>query len=113
MWWSRDTKTGFTGNRLFVKAGGEGSAYYRKSRESIAVMEKDEMNGPDPIVVAKAVARATGRKNPPAFITVGLGYKLLVFLKRFVPGHLNPLSWERCTSAEALTLKAGVKAPER
>jgi len=84
-----DTKTGFTGNRLFVKAGGEGSAYYRKSRESIAVMEKDEMNGPDPIVVAKAVARATGRKNPPAFITVGLGYKLLVFLKRFVPRSLE------------------------
>jgi short-subunit dehydrogenase len=80
-----DTKTGFTGNRLFVKEGGEGSAYYQQSSRSIAVMEKDEMNGPDPIVVAKAVARAIKRKNPPAFITVGFGYKVLVFLKRLVP----------------------------
>jgi len=80
-----DTKTGFTGNRLFVKAYGEGSAYYQQSKESVAVMEKDEMNGPDPIVVAKTVARAIRRKNPPAFITVGLGYKLLVFFKRLVP----------------------------
>ncbi|HOQ06284.1 MAG TPA: SDR family oxidoreductase [Clostridiales bacterium] len=84
-----DTKTGFTGNRLFAEAGGESSAYYQKSRESIAVMERDEMNGPDPIVVAKAVARAIGRKNPPAFITVGMGYKLLVFLRRFVPRSLE------------------------
>jgi len=80
-----DTKTGFTGNRLFVKAGGEGSAYYHQSKESVAIMEKDEMNGPDPVIVAKAVARAIKRKSPPAFITVGLGYKLLVFFKRLVP----------------------------
>ena len=80
-----DTKTGFTGNRLFVKEGGEDSAYHLHSRKSIAVMEKDELNGPDPIVVAKAVARAIKRKNPPACITVGMGYKALVFLKRLVP----------------------------
>jgi hypothetical protein len=68
-----------------VKEGGEDSAYHLHSRKSIAVMEKDELNGPDPIVVAKAVARAIKRKNPPACITVGMGYKALVFLKRLVP----------------------------
>ena len=83
-----DTKTGFTANRLFVKAGGEDSAYFLQGKKSVEVMERDEMNGPEPIVVAKAVARAIKRKNPPAFITVGLSYKLLVFLRRLVPRSL-------------------------
>jgi len=84
-----DTKTGFTGNRLFVKDGGESSAYWQYSKRSVAVMEKDEMNGPNPITVARAVAKLTRRKNPPVCVTVGLKYKLLVFLKRFVPKSLE------------------------
>ncbi len=84
-----DTKTGFTGNRLFVKESGEGSAYRQYSKKSIEVMEKDELNGPDPIVVAKVIARLAKRKNPPVCVTVGLDYKLLVFLKRIVPRSLE------------------------
>jgi short-subunit dehydrogenase len=84
-----DTKTGFTGSRLFVRDGGEGSAYRQYSSRSIAVMEKDEMNGPDPIVAAKAVAKLAAHRNPPVCITVGLSYKLLVFLKRLVPRSLE------------------------
>jgi len=80
-----DTKTGFTGNRIFVKAGGDNSDYSQYSRRSVAVMERDELNGPDPIVVAKAVARIIEKKNPPVCVTVGIKYKLLVFMKRLVP----------------------------
>jgi short-subunit dehydrogenase len=84
-----DTKTGFTGSRVFVKAGGEGSAYSKQSKKSIAVMERDEENGPDPIVVAKVVGKVINRKSPPLCVAVGLQYKLMVFAKRLVPKALE------------------------
>lgn len=84
-----DTKTGFTGSRIMVKESGEGSAYSDYCNKSVAVMEKDETNGPDPITVARAVARLAERKNPPVCVTVGLKYKILVFLKRLVPKSLE------------------------
>lgn len=80
-----DTKTGFTGSRIFAEASGEGSAYLEYSKKSIAVMERDEQNGPDPSVVAKVVCKIIERKNPPVCVVVGLQYKLLVFLKRLIP----------------------------
>jgi NAD(P)-dependent dehydrogenase (short-subunit alcohol dehydrogenase family) len=81
-----DTKTGFTGSRVFVKAGGPDSAYSEQSRRSIAVMERDESNGPDPVVVARVIGKIIRRKNPPLCVAVGLQYKLFLFLKRFLPG---------------------------
>ena len=84
-----DTKTGFTGSRVFVKAGGAGSAYSKQSEKSIAVMEHDEENGPDPIVVARVVGKIISRKNPPLCVAVGLQYKLMVFFKRLVPRALE------------------------
>jgi len=79
-----DTKTGFTKNRVFVKAG-ENSVYADQSRKSIAIMEHDEENGPDPVVVARVVEKLINKKNPPVCVAVGLQYKLLVFFKRLVP----------------------------
>jgi len=84
-----DTKTGFTGSRVFVKAGGDSSAYAKYSKKSIAVMERDESGGPDPIVVAKVAGKIINRKNPPVCVAVGFQYKLLVFLKRLVPKMLE------------------------
>jgi short-subunit dehydrogenase len=49
-----DTKTGFTGSRQNVKAANQDSAYHNKFTKSIETMAKSEMNGPDPIIVAKA-----------------------------------------------------------
>lgn len=80
-----DTKTGFTVSRVFVKAGGDSSAYAKYSKKSIAVMERDESNGPDPAVVAKVAGKIINCKNPPLCVAVGLWYKLLVSLKRLVP----------------------------
>lgn len=84
-----DTKTGFTGSRLFVKAGGDSSAYTEYSKKSIAVMERDESNGPEPIVVAKVVGKIINRRNPPVCVAVGIQYKVLVFLKRLMPKALE------------------------
>lgn len=83
-----DTKTGFTASRLFVKAGGDSSAYAEQSRKSIAVMERDEANGPEPIVVAKTIGKLIERRNPPVCVAVGIQYKLMVLLKRFLPKRL-------------------------
>jgi short-subunit dehydrogenase len=84
-----DTKTGFTGSRIMTKESGEGSAYYEYCKKSVAVMERDENNGPDPITVARVVAGLAERKNPPVCVTVGLQYKIFVFLRRLVPKSLE------------------------
>ncbi len=84
-----DTKTGFTGSRVMTKDSREGSAYYEYCKKSVAVMERDETSGPDPITVARVVARLAERKNPPVCVTVGLKYKILVFLKRLFPKALE------------------------
>lgn len=84
-----DTKTGFTGSRVFTAAGKDGSAYSEYSKRSVAVMKRDETNGPDPIVVAKVAEKIIKRKNPPVCVVVGMQYKLLVFLKRLIPKALE------------------------
>jgi len=84
-----DTKTGFTNNRVFVKAADESSAYNDYCKRSVSVMERDENNGHSPDVVAKVVEKIINRKNPPLTVAVGLQYKLLVFIKRLVPKKLE------------------------
>ncbi|MGE5613319.1 MAG: SDR family oxidoreductase [Bacillota bacterium] len=80
-----DTRTGFTKNRIFARESGDNSAYAEYCKKSVAIMEKDELNGPDPVVVARAVWKIIERKNPPVCVAVGMRYKLLVFLKRLAP----------------------------
>lgn len=82
-----DTKTGFTDSRQFVAAAGEESPYREKFTKSVHVMIKDEMNGPEPVVVARAVWKTMARKNPSVRVVVGLKYKVFVFLKRLVPAR--------------------------
>lgn len=80
-----DIKTGFTESRKFAEASGDVSAYTDKFKKSVGVMVRDEMNGPEPIVIAKAILKLFRRKNPPVRTTVGFQYKLFVFLKRLLP----------------------------
>ena len=55
---------------------------------AVGVMEKDERNGKSPVTVAREVLRIIKKKNPPVRVTVGGDYKLLVFLRRFLPDRL-------------------------
>lgn len=80
-----DTKTEFTGNRQYVKAADKNSAYRDIFKKSVDTMIKDETGGPGPGNVAKTVLRIAARKNPPPRVAVGLGYKAIVQMKRFVP----------------------------
>lgn len=82
-----DTKTGFTDARFFAQAM-ETSPYREAAKHAVEVMEKDERNGKPPITVAKEVLRIIKKKNPPVRRTVGLDYKILVFLRRILPDRL-------------------------
>lgn len=74
-----DIKTGFTKNRIKTE---ETKAYDNQDR-SIGVMEKDEINGMSPDVVAKLVKKLALKKHVKPLYTVGAKYKLLVFISRF------------------------------
>jgi hypothetical protein len=48
-------------------------------------MASDERNGRSPYDAAGVALALAGRRNPPARVPVGLEYKLLMQLLRFVP----------------------------
>ncbi len=79
-----DTKTGFTAAREKNPVV-LGSVYEKRLEKSVAKMEHDEQTGVDPDYVAKIVERLARRKKMPVVRTVGIGYKILVFLNRILP----------------------------
>lgn len=83
-----DTRTGFTGNRQTARAALEDSVYGERFNKAVNAMIRDELNGPTPEGVAKAVFRLIRRKNPPIRKVVGLKYKVFVFLKRLLPSRI-------------------------
>lgn len=74
-----DIKTGFTENRIKT----EETDAYSNQNKSIKVMEKDEINGMSPDVVARLVKKLALKKRVGPLYTVGVKYKLLVFISRF------------------------------
>lgn len=78
-----DVKTGFTDAR--EKSAAEDSVYSEILRKSVATMEKDEQNGMSPDEIAKAVYKLSQKKNPNPLSTVGLQYKALSSLAKFLP----------------------------
>ena len=78
-----DTNTGFTGARKYEID--ETSPYYVACLKAVQKMEHDEISGRKPLSVARAIMKLSNRKNPPARTIVGFDYKLLVFLRRFLP----------------------------
>jgi len=81
-----DTKSSFTARREKVAAS---PLYEKRATRSVAVMEKDEQNGKDPLTVAKAIKRLLYRQHPPVSVTVGFFYKVLVLLSRILPRRLT------------------------
>lgn len=72
-----DTKTGFTSAR--VVDGKDAQA-----DKAIAKFANDEQKGMNANCVAKVVAKVLNKKRPPLRVTVGFGYKTLVFLTRII-----------------------------
>jgi short-subunit dehydrogenase len=82
-----DVHTGFTSGRQTAVAAAKGSVYGDRFTKAVNSMVKSELGGPGPEVVAKVVVRAVERKHPPVRAVVGISYKTLVFLKRFLPAN--------------------------
>jgi len=81
-----DTKTGFTGARRMAVP--EGSPYAANCEAAVARMAKDEQNGAAPETAARAALKLAQKKNPPVRVTVGVAYKLVIFLRRVLPARL-------------------------
>lgn len=84
-----DTRTGFTAARRVTAHVSDHHA--ARLRKSLSRMEHDEQNGAAPDTVANVVRRLARRRNPPVRVTVGVSYKVLVFLKRLLPART--LNW--------------------
>ena len=83
-----DTKTGFTAARQ--TQGEEGAADYSQTlKKSVGKMAADEQGGRSPKSVAKVACKLAGKKNPPARVPVGVEYKALMVLLRFLPDRLK------------------------
>lgn len=81
-------KTDFTQNRRLVNPLSDDP--YKTAREkAIAVMERDEVNGADPMDVAKAVERVLTAKSPPRRVSVGkFDERVGIMGKRLLPFRL-------------------------
>ena len=82
-----DTKTDFTVKReTYIP---KGSPYEETARHAIGVMEHDEQSGSAPDSVAKAVLKVAKSDNPKARVAVGLKYKALCLLLKFLPDRIR------------------------
>ncbi|BCR35413.1 SDR family oxidoreductase [Mariniplasma anaerobium] len=81
-----DIKTGFTKNRR--KNENESELYQKRVDKSIQVMEKDEHNGMDAEYAAKVIYKLVKRKRMPIYKTIGVKYKVFIFLQKLLPARL-------------------------
>lgn len=78
-----DTSTGFTDAR--IKVENSDSVYSDQVRKTVSKIEKDERHGDSPVAVAETVLKVLKMKNPPVRVAIGMDYKLLMFIMRFLP----------------------------
>ncbi len=79
-----DTKTRFTANRIKQNDG----VYNERYIKSICKMENDEQNGMTSEYVAKIIYKTALQKRPPITKTIGVQYKILLFLAKMLPNQL-------------------------
>ena len=78
-------KTDFTANRRMVEVTGDDP--YKAAREkAVSMMERDEINGADPLLVAKVVEKVLNAKKPPRRVSVGkFDERVGIMGKRLLP----------------------------
>lgn len=79
-----DTKSNFGACRVKNKLM-QDDYYKTRIENSIAKMEKDEREGMSPVCVGEAIYKVIKRKKSPSRVTVGLNYKIIVFLSKILP----------------------------
>jgi NAD(P)-dependent dehydrogenase (short-subunit alcohol dehydrogenase family) len=81
-----DTATDFTQNRRLCQQSGEGSAYYEQFQRTLAIIEKNEIEGSSPERVAKVLLRVVSSAKPKRrYIAGNLFERLAVILRRYLP----------------------------
>lgn len=81
-----DFKTGFTAGRKVAAEACGSSPYNPRFAKSLKKMEESEMNGPDPIMIAKLVARIIDHPSPKfRYAVAAPPQNLMPALKRFLP----------------------------
>ncbi len=84
-----DFNTNFTANRNVSQATMECNDYKGNFERSLAVIEKEERGGSEPIRLARAVRRLVGRRNPPLRTKVGPWFQVALARMRW----LIPQRW--------------------
>lgn len=85
-----DFHTEFTDKRRWVEAARQNGAYQEACTASVAVMETDERQGPEPIMIAHKLEKVLQTSSPHLRYPVGPSARTVIMLKRLLPGRL----WE-------------------
>jgi NAD(P)-dependent dehydrogenase (short-subunit alcohol dehydrogenase family) len=81
-----DFRTQFTANRKQTDEATNNSSYRERYKSALAVFEKEEANGDDPVAVARLVARIIDSKSPRLRYSVGpAGERIVPGLKQILP----------------------------
>ena len=81
-----DIATGFTKNRRLCQGVGPISAYNAQFQRTLAIIERNEIQGSSPELVANTLLRVVRRKSPKMrYIAGNLFERLAVVLRRWLP----------------------------
>lgn len=81
-----DFRTEFTANRKQTRESVNHSHYGERYKKALAVFEKEEANGDDPVAVARLVSRIIEKKSPRLRYSVGpAGERIVPALKQILP----------------------------
>ena len=84
-----DFRTGFTRNRITTTASGQNSDYATTFARALAVMERDERQGPAPASLARLLEHIITHPAPRLRYTTGaMPQRIGALLKRVLPGQL-------------------------
>lgn len=82
-------RTGFTDSRCQVTPKDGDTTYVAAASKAVGLMERDEMSGADPALVAAAVERVLNAERPPLRVSVGkFGERIGIGAKRLLPQRL-------------------------
>lgn len=85
-----DTKTDFTASRKYtVGSQNENSPYYNRMKTAVGKMEKDEQNGMDATVIAKAIVNQAERSKMKSRVIPGFQYKAICAISSWLPNSLR------------------------
>jgi len=83
-----DINTGFTAARKWAVAAQAGSPYQERCRRAVAAMVRSEQQAPGPEIVIREIDRLLERDGSPVRVVVGRQYKLVCFIRKFLPDKL-------------------------